>query len=158
VWLTPPLTNVTATREPGGWDLTASISAVALAIGWPANRTITSPGCRPARAAGPPGVTDRAATCARAICAPLPAKLELTTAPSTECAARPVRISWPATRRASLIGMANPRPMLPPSPPVSGSPPSVSMAALIPITWAWAFTSGPPELPGLIGASVWIAS
>jgi hypothetical protein len=48
--------------------------------------------------------------------------------------------------------------MLPPSAPVIGSPPSVSMAAFTPITCAWALTSGPPELPGLIGASVWIAS
>lgn len=72
VWLTPARTNVTATREPGGWDLTASSSAVALPIGWPANRTITSPGCSPARAAGPPGVTGRAPSCALAICAPFP--------------------------------------------------------------------------------------
>ena len=48
--------------------------------------------------------------------------------------------------------------MLPPWVPVIGSSPSVSMAASIPMTWPRAFTSGPPELPGLIGASVWIAS
>jgi len=147
------------TREPGGWDLTASRSAVALAIGWPANRTITSPGRRPARAAGPPGVTDRTpGALAGPICAPTPAKLVLMSAPRTACAARPDRISSVATSRAWLIGIANPSPMLPPSAPVSGSPPSVSMAALTPMTCAWAFTSGPPELPGLIGASVWIAS
>ena len=42
--------------------------------------------------------------------------------------------------------------------PVIGSLPSVSIAASMPMTWPRAFTSGPPELPGLIGASVWMAS
>ena len=32
------------------------------------------------------------------------------------------------------------------------------MAASTPMTWPCALTSGPPELPGLIGASVWMAS
>ena len=48
--------------------------------------------------------------------------------------------------------------MLPPWVPAMGSLPSVSMAAFRPMTWPRALTSGPPELPGLIGASVWIAS
>ena len=74
------------------------------------------------------------------------------------CAAWPVLIRSVATRRAWLLGIANPRPMLPPWTPIAGSPPSVSIAAVTPITWACPFTSGPPELPGLIGASVWIAS
>jgi len=30
------------------------------------------------------------------------------------------------------------------------------MNVLMPMTSPWMFTSGPPELPGLIGASVWI--
>ncbi len=32
------------------------------------------------------------------------------------------------------------------------------MAELMPMTWPSMLTSAPPELPGLIGASVWIAS
>jgi hypothetical protein len=31
------------------------------------------------------------------------------------------------------------------------------MAALMPTTWPALLTSAPPELPGLIAASVWIA-
>ena len=55
---------------------------------------------------------------------------------------------------AWLTGMAKPTPMLP---VCSSLLPRVRMAELMPITRAWASTSGPPELPGLIAASVWIA-
>jgi hypothetical protein len=98
---TVPRRNVTPIRDPGGWDLTASSSTVALPIGWPANRTITSPGRRPACAAGPPGVTERVPlACAGTIWAPAPVKLVLMSAPRTACAARPVRMSSVATSRA----------------------------------------------------------
>ena len=52
--------------------------------------------------------------------------------------------------RAVLTGIANPIPTLPwpPSP--------VAIWELIPITRPAASSSGPPELPGLIGASVWM--
>ena len=36
-------------------------------------------------------------------------------------------------------------------------PPLAATAVLMPITWPAAFTSGPPELPELIAASVWIS-
>ena len=49
-----------------------------------------------------------------------------------------------------LIGIAKPSPML-------GLAPKVRIAEFTPITRAPASTSGPPELPGLIGASVWMA-
>ena len=49
------------------------------------------------------------------------------------------------------IGTAKPIPTLP-----SDWPPD-SICELIPITRPSASSSGPPELPGLIGASVWIA-
>jgi hypothetical protein len=39
--------------------------------------------------------------------------------------------------------------------PGSAWPPT---RVLMPMTWPWRFVSGPPELPGLIGTSVWIAS
>ena len=48
------------------------------------------------------------------------------------------------------IGMAKPMPTLPP--PL----PPVSICELIPITRPVASSSGPPELPGLIAASVWM--
>ena len=58
-------------------------------------------------------------------------------------------------RLAVLIGIANPRPILPawPSAPVFND----AIAELTPITCPSAFTNGPPEFPGLIGASVWMA-
>ncbi len=49
-----------------------------------------------------------------------------------------------------LIGTAKPIPMLPPPPP------AVAICELTPITRPRPSISGPPELPGLIAASVWI--
>ena len=73
VRMTPFRLNVTATRAPGSLERTASSNAVALPIYWPPNLMITSPGRRPARAAGPPGRTGWTPSArARAICAPLP--------------------------------------------------------------------------------------
>ena len=51
--------------------------------------------------------------------------------------------------RTVFDGIANPTPSLPPE--------ELWICALTPITWPAAFSSGPPELPWLIGASVWIA-
>ena len=53
-----------------------------------------------------------------------------------------------ATLAAMLIGMVKPMPSLPLLP--------VTIAELIPITSPFMLTSGPPELPRLIGASVWM--
>src|SRR5690349_13996040 len=50
--------------------------------------------------------------------------------------------------------MAKPTPMLPDSPLVIEDEPSEAIAELTPTTWPWRFTNGPPELPGLIAASV----
>ena len=47
--------------------------------------------------------------------------------------------------RAMSIGMAKPMPLL-----------SAAIAVLMPTTWPPASSSGPPELPGLIAASVWM--
>ena len=52
---------------------------------------------------------------------------------------------------AVLIGTAKPIPTEP-------WPPPVAIWLLMPITWPRAFSSGPPELPGLIEASVWMTS
>ncbi len=80
--------------------------------------------------------------------------------PITGWVALPVLISSSATRRAWLIGMAKPSPMEPPwlLPPRPEPSPTERMALLIPMTRAFASTRGPPELPGLIGASVCSAS
>src|SRR6266581_7680650 len=46
------------------------------------------------------------------------------------------------------IGIAKPTPTLPST--------GLSIELLIPMTWPCELTSGPPEFPGLIAASVWI--
>ena len=56
-----------------------------------------------------------------------------------------------ATRIARSDGIANPIPMLPDWPLLA---PVVAIEELIPITDPLRSTSGPPELPGLIAASV----
>jgi hypothetical protein len=63
--------------------------------------------------------------------------------------ALPVSRSAPSERLTTSTGTANPTP----SPP----PELVLICWLMPITLPSAATSGPPELPGLIAASVWIA-
>ena len=57
--------------------------------------------------------------------------------------------SWSSERRAMSIGIAKPTP--------SAVPDVLWICALMPITRPSASKSGPPELPRLIGASVWIA-
>ena len=70
--------------------------------------------------------------------------------PRKACATRPLFSSWGIADLAVLIGTAKPMPTLPlPLPPVA-------ICELIPMTWPCAFSNGPPELPGLIAASVWI--
>ncbi len=60
-----------------------------------------------------------------------------------------MRRSWSSDRLATSIGTAKPTPSLPPE--------SVLICWLMPITLPSPSTSGPPELPGLIAASVWTA-
>ena len=52
------------------------------------------------------------------------------------------------TVRTVADGIAKPRPSLPPD--------GEMMNVLTPTTSPWMLTSGPPEFPGLIGASVWM--
>ena len=55
-----------------------------------------------------------------------------------------------STAFAVLIGMAKPMPAL--------CPTLEAIMVLMPITSPCKFSSGPPELPGLMAASVWMAS
>jgi hypothetical protein len=61
------------------------------------------------------------------------------------------RSSTGTTARTVLDAIAKPTPTFPPEP-------AVWICEFTPITRALESSSGPPELPGLIGASVWIAS
>jgi hypothetical protein len=63
-----------------------------------------------------------------------------------------------AIRFASLIGIANPRPMLPDCWLAMAADDNDAIAELTPTTRPWSSTNGPPEFPGLMAASVWIAS
>ena len=72
--------------------------------------------------------------------------------PMNACSTLPLWISCAATPRTVLIGMAKPMPMLPCWPVFP-----VEICEVTPITRPAASISGPPELPWLIAASVWIA-
>ena len=61
--------------------------------------------------------------------------------------------NWETTLLTVLDGIAKPMPTLPAWPPADVLPVD-SICELTPITWPWALKSGPPELPGLIAASV----
>jgi hypothetical protein len=61
----------------------------------------------------------------------------------------PFARNWSSARFAVSTGIANPTP----SPP----PPVERICALMPMTRPAASSSGPPEFPWLIAASVWIA-
>src|SRR4028119_1211487 len=65
------------------------------------------------------------------------------------CCTRPPLINWSATALALLMGIANPNPV------AKGW---LMMAVLMPMTSPWMLHSGPPLLPGLMAASVWIIS
>ena len=64
--------------------------------------------------------------------------------------------SWFTIGSTSSIGIEKPSPIEPPW-ALAEAPSLVRIEELIPTTWPAMFTSGPPELPGLIAASVWIA-
>ena len=118
----------------------------------PSSERIMSPTARPAVSAGPPGSTVEtitALTCASpAACrnrrgsancwAAIPMKARRT---------RPCRTRSPSTTLAVLAATAKQIPCAP-----------MMTAVLMPTTSPREDTSGPPELPGLSAASVWITS
>jgi len=121
--------------------------------------TTRSPRFSPAISAGLSGSTfctrapSRSGSCSRASGSRL-FSLATRAVRGTSCRPRygwitlPPSASWPATRRARLIGIAKPSP----------APGPERTRVLIPITSPPALISGPPELPGLMAASVWIRS
>ena len=108
----------------------------------------TSPACSPALAAAPPAVTSCSATPVEAADESLPPTLT----PRAESAELPPAMISVATRIARSDGMANPIPMLPDWLP--SLEPVDAIEELMPMTDPLRSTSGPPELPGLIAASV----
>ena len=65
--------------------------------------------------------------------------------PSQPRTTLPFSTSWSTTRLTMLIGIAKPMPC-----------PAATMAVLMPTTSPLRLMSGPPELPGLMDASVWM--
>jgi hypothetical protein len=70
--------------------------------------------------------------------------------PSQPRVTRPAARSWSRMGRARSVGMAKPMPWNPPS--------RLAMVVAMPMTSPRVFTTGPPELPGLMAASVWMKS
>ena len=79
----------------------------------------------------------------------------LTVTPSMPCEALPEAMSWSAMDTTRSEGIAKPRPIEPACP--SEDEESDLIEELMPMTAPLASKSGPPELPGLIDASIWIA-
>src|SRR5438105_15663888 len=116
-----------------------SAASALVATGWLSMATMMSPALRPADAAGELGVTV-------VIWAP-PFWAAVIDTPRKPL---PVLVTVPFFRESTSgmtrsIGMA--KAML---------WPLLETAVLMPITWPLASASGPPELPGLMAASVWI--
>src|SRR4051812_9648575 len=125
------------TVPAGPAEITSSESPTALSP----ILTMTSPCRRPALAAGPPELT-------------LPMTAPVAVADSERLTPR---YGWltlrpfmraSATVRALSLGMAKPTPMLP------LDWPEVAIAVLTPMSSPFVLTSAPPELPGLMAASV----
>ena len=111
-----------------------------------------SPGRRPALAEGLPSQTfiTKIPSC-RSISKPYRLAISLSTrlAPIYGRTTRPFLASSSKIGLAELMGIAN---------PIPSTPETAIFAELIPTTSPSALTSAPPELPGLIAASVWIRS
>jgi hypothetical protein len=111
-------------------------------------RSRTSPARSPASAAGDPGVTAVMRT--SRLWPQRFGSAASTSTPTHARRTRPSASSSETTQRTRSIGIAKPSPSLPPL--------RVTIDEFTPITSPCAFTSGPPELPGLMDASVWIMS
>ena len=107
---------------------------------------------RPASSAGPPGTTSEISDAGRRVDVELLGELRVERlAGDADVGVLDLAVLAQLLERAldEVTGIAKPTPSLPPE--------VVSICWLIPITRPSASSSGPPELPGLIEASVWIA-
>ena len=131
---------------PGGMAPTSRVSWFPSVTGLPLSETTTSPGLTPALSAGLPFTTSAMS----APCVDLrPSVSTMSWVIGCGCTPRNPRITRPFFSSCGRIcfttamGMANPIVFAPPM-----------MAVLTPITSPRRLKSGPPELPGLIDASV----
>src|ERR671937_561846 len=116
----------------------------------PSKATMTSPSRIPDRAAGPPGATWRTNapwSTARPNWTATPGPTVVVETPRYGAGAAGWAMAPSITGFAASMAMENPTFSAPPEP-----------AVLIPTTFPARSTNGPPELPGLIAASVWRTS
>ena len=121
---------------------------------WPLAATITSPTFSPALAAVESGcsrVTTAPRACSRPSASAIRSFTSWLSMPSVPRRTAPPVSNCSMMLRARLIGIAEPRPMLP-----AWLPRGLKLAVLMPISSPRRLTSAPPELPGLIDASVWM--
>ena len=122
-------------------------TSAAPVTGTPSRATSTSPWRNPARRAG----EEPSTSCTSApVAGPSPRSPSFRAAPSQPRTTRPSARSRSAITRAMFTGTAKPMPEPPPF--------WATKAVFTPITRPCASTSGPPELPGLMAASVWMKS
>src|SRR4051812_139328 len=129
------------TLSPGCFEPTAVVRSLALRIASPPNFVTTSPALSPASAAGEPLWT-------RPIWAPGLLLAVPTYTPRYGCSTFWPLTSFETTEETAFEGTAKPTPSLPPE--------SLSIWLLTPTTSPDMLRSGPPELPWLIAASVWM--
>ena len=109
-----------------------------------------SPAFSPALEAGPPSTTD--CTCVHPRVTPSASTEELVMVmPSATCCTEPFSMISLATRLTRFDGIAKPMPM---EPAVLEELAVDAMDELMPITCPAALKVGPPELPGLMAASI----
>jgi hypothetical protein len=117
----------------------------------PSNSTMMSPASSPAFSAGPPSVTPAtSAPMARSM--PRLSAISSVTSwmrtPSQPRRVSPNSVSCWMTGMATSVGTAKPMPI--------DMPVSEMIAVLMPMTSPFMLNSGPPELPRLMEASVWM--
>src|SRR5262249_39480894 len=154
VALPSALVMLTETCCPGCRPARTAASVSVSGVAVPLTAVMTSPGRRPASAAGPPGVTAAMLTPAgwppdpMTVCGWPPG------AAGGGWVTGPVLMICPAIWVTMWEGMANPIPGAAPPPSCWSVAASVGM----PTTWLARFTRAPPLLPGLMAAEVWITS
>ena len=143
--------SFTFAGRPGASAATRLSIVAGSATGLPSTSSSTSPGLTPALSAGPPRSTP-------AINAPRVAPslrdsaiggvISCTSTPIQPRVTLPLFTIWSSTILAVDTGMAKPMPIEPPE--------REKIAVLMPTRLPLASTSAPPELPGLMAASVWM--
>ena len=139
--LLPPRATVSVSGSPGRRASTFLRTCAASARGSPSIATHTSPARAPAKNAGEPGNTSTIN--APVLVKPGASATSTIRTPTCACVTCCPLARSPTTLRTSLTGIAKPMPSA-----------SARTAAVMATTSPNSFTSGPPELPGLMAQSV----